>query len=125
MKKNFSKILLIGKHGQIASQILKQFKNKKILTLSSKQINFENKNFLNKIRKIKPNIIINAAAFTNVDQAEIEKKKAMRVNGYAIKELSSFCKKNNIFLFHFSTDYIFNGNSKSPIRENEKPSPIN
>ena len=65
---------MIGKHGQIASQILKQFKNKKILTLSSKQINFENKNFLNKIRKIKPNIIINAAAFTNVDQAEIEKK---------------------------------------------------
>lgn len=117
-------ILLIGKKGQIAKKIIKHFK-RQVISLSSKQINFEDKNFLNVLKNFKPKIIINAAAYTNVDKAEIEKNKSMLVNGIALKKLSNYCKINKIFLIHYSTDYVFNGRSKRPIIETKKTLPIN
>ena len=70
------------------------------------------------------NIIINTAAYTNVNKAEIEKDKADLVNELGIKNLVELSEKYNCKLIHFSTDYVYDGKDKKPICENEKVNPL-
>ena len=58
-------------------------------------------------KKNKPNIIINAAAYTNVDKAEKEKELSNLVNNVSVGEIAKFSKQNNSLFIHFSTDYVF------------------
>lgn len=73
----------------------------------------------------KPDMIINAAAYTAVDKAEEEKDIAMLVNADGPLLLAQCCQKNNIPLFHFSTDYVFDGKKETPYTESDQPHPIN
>lgn len=120
------KIIVLGKNGQLGEEIVNFFKKKgvKIIPLNSKQCNLENLNFVHKLKKINPDIIINCAAFTKVDHAEINKKKCNRINNIAVGEIANFSRKNNILFFHFSTDYVF-GNMNKPIAEDAKKNPLN
>ena len=76
------------------------------------------------INENKPDIIINCAAFTNVDLCESEKKQAFMANSYGVSMLSILCEKYNIKLIHFSTDYVFNG-EVGLNNINDVPDPIN
>ena len=120
------KIIVLGKNGQLGEEIVNFFKKKgvKITPLNSRQCNLEHLNFVSKIKKKKPDIIINCAAFTKVDLAEINKKKCNRINNIAVGKIADFSKKNNILFFHFSTDYVF-GNMSKPIIEETKKNPLN
>jgi dTDP-4-dehydrorhamnose reductase len=69
-------------------------------------------------------IIINTAAYTNVDKAEDEKVKAELINNLAVRNLSQLCKDKNIALIHISTDYIFDGSSEIPYLETDVGNPI-
>ena len=69
--------------------------------------------------------LINCAAYTAVDKAEEEKKKAFLINGEAVGLLAYFCEKNNVQLIHISTDYVFDGTSKKPYTEKDSTCPIN
>jgi len=71
-----------------------------------------------------PQVIINAAAYTDVDGCEIHKDKAWATNVGGVKNLVNFCKKKKIKLIHLSTDYIFNG-EKGPYAEDDPPDPVN
>ena len=73
----------------------------------------------------RPNVIINAAAFTAVDLAESEKEKAFAANFKAVQNLAEIAKKENALLVHFSTDYVFDGEKLSPYKENDAPNPQN
>ncbi len=68
---------------------------------------------------------INCAAYTNVEKAESEREKAFLINAEAVKNLADICKKSNTVLFHFSTDYVFNGKAQMPYLENDPTSPLN
>lgn len=68
---------------------------------------------------------INCAAYTNVEKAESDKEKAFLVNAIAVKNLAEICKKNRTVLFHFSTDYVFDGTATTPYKENDATAPIN
>jgi len=68
--------------------------------------------------------VINAAAYTQVDKAESEPKQAYRINGEAVGELAAWCKNRGIPLLHFSTDYVFDGEKKSPYREDDPTNPL-
>ena len=83
---------------------------------------FKNVNYI--IKKHKPSIIINCAAYTDVDISEREKKKAYKLNCEAIKNIVKICKSKSIYLIHFSTDYVFNG-KKGNYKETDKTNPIN
>ena len=95
-------------------------KNKKINFISSKKskINFlkgsliQLKNLISKLEKIKPNIIINCSAYTNVYKADFQKKKTNLMNYKAVKILSEYSFKNNIYFIHFSTDYVYSEKKK-------------
>jgi dTDP-4-dehydrorhamnose reductase len=71
----------------------------------------------------KPDLIVNCAAYTNVDGAEAEEDEALRLNGYAVQNLCLVCRESGIPLVHFSTDYVFDGASDHPYRIDDSPNP--
>ena len=70
-------------------------------------------------------IIINCAAYTQVDKAEQEVELANQINHLAVKQLASIASKQQARLIHISTDYIFDGESNKPYKETDKTNPIN
>lgn len=72
-----------------------------------------------------PAVIINAAAYTDVEQAERDPVTAMAVNYHAVAALAYWAKQHNTLLVHFSTDYVFDGCGEAPWREDDHPGPLN
>jgi dTDP-4-dehydrorhamnose reductase len=77
------------------------------------------------LRESKPEVIVNAAAYTAVDQAESEPDLAMRINAVAPGVLAEEAKRLDALLVHYSTDYVFDGTKTSPYVETDAPNPIN
>jgi dTDP-4-dehydrorhamnose reductase len=77
------------------------------------------------IKEIKPDIVINAAAYTNVDGCETAKDECFAVNAEAVKNIADACRDKNIHIVHFSTDYVFDGTAKQPYKEDHQCNPIN
>lgn len=69
-------------------------------------------------------IIVNCAAYTNVDKAEDEKETADLINYIGVKNLAEVCKERNGFLIHISTDYVFDGAKNTPYTETDEPKPL-
>ena len=120
------KILVIGSNGQIGSALIKELKNHKVDHLNKNQLDCTNlealKNFfINKSY----DYVINAVAYTNVDQAEVDADKAKLLNAIYPNELSKILKKMNCALIHYSTDYVFNGTKTSDYFEQSTPNPLN
>lgn len=121
-------ILITGGDGQLGleiKQIHKEYKynfyfqNKKGLDICN---SIEMENFI-KLNQI--NVIINCAAYTNVNKAEEEKDIAFKVNHLAVEKIALLSKKYNIKLIHVSTDYVFNGKNYLPYTEEDTEEPIN
>jgi dTDP-4-dehydrorhamnose reductase len=79
---------------------------------------------MEKITKLKPKTIINSAAFTNVDAAEVDEEIAFKVNAYAVKSIAEACNEIDATIVHFSTDYVFDGKFTAYNEKAEK-NPIN
>jgi dTDP-4-dehydrorhamnose reductase len=77
------------------------------------------------VRELKPDVIVNAAAYTSVDRAETEEQLATVVNGTAVGVLADEARKSGALLIQYSTDYVFDGTKASPYTEDDPPSPIN
>lgn len=120
------KILLLGANGQVGWHLRNSLAKVGVLKACTKsEANLENPKQLKKtIQNYKPNIIVNAAAYTSVDKAEIESKKANIINAIALEILSSEAKNLNAVLVHYSTDYIFDGKKIEGYKENDKPNPL-
>ncbi len=122
------RILLIGKNSQIGSEFLKskQFVNlDETLAVGSKDCDITDTKSVKKLfRDYQPDIIINCAAYTAVDKAEIEMKIAKAVNEIGPKILAQEAQRLGSLIIHFSTDYIFDGNKKDPYIEGDKPNPL-
>ena len=76
------------------------------------------------LQRLRPEIVVNAAAYTAVDQAETDARTAFRLNAELPACLARWCGKNHGFLLHYSTDYVFNGQSGRPYREDDLPGPL-
>ncbi|AKI96634.1 dTDP-4-dehydrorhamnose reductase [Kosmotoga pacifica] len=83
---------------------------------------------LQSIRKlatdIKPDVIINCAAYNAVDKAEVEWEKAYTINGVGVRNLAIVANELNAILVHYSTDYVFDGNKKEPYTIFDLPNPL-
>ena len=77
------------------------------------------------VRQAKPDLIVNAAAYTAVDRAESEPELAMRINGAAPGILAEEAKRLGALLLHYSTDYVFDGAKGAPYLESDAPNPLN
>jgi dTDP-4-dehydrorhamnose reductase len=118
------KIILFGARGQVGTALKKALPSTYQLFPSHNDITHHLK-ISKELDDIKPAIIINAAAYTHVDNAEKDKDKAFEVNAVAPMHLAQWALKNNALLVHFSTDYVFDGSGYSPWSEDDKPSPLN
>jgi dTDP-4-dehydrorhamnose reductase len=121
------KILITGSHGQLGRELFQegQIWDFDILAPSHQQMDIaDNKAVKNFIGLHQPSCVINAAAYTQVDQAEIEESLAFAINKTGCTNLAQICKKNEIPLFQVSTDYVFDGQKKTPYHESDPISPI-
>lgn len=129
------KLLIVGYNGQLGLEVTRIAEGKnniEIVKQSSKDLDItKGLQVLSCIRNIEPNIIINCAAYTNVDQAEEDYEKAFQVNALGPRNLAIAAEAVGAKLVHISTDYVFDGNGvivndkAMPYREYDVPKPIN
>ena len=122
------KILVAGSEGQVGRQIIEQSKKFDFDVIALRKIDLDITDvdiISNQLKVYKPDIIINAAAFTDVDGAEEDQDSAYRVNYEGPKNLAELCRKQEILLVHISTDYVFDGKEAKPYSEEDKTNPIN
>lgn len=120
-------ILLIGKNGQLGSEINKQSQEQglKIHAFSKEELDITaSQKVKSKIESLKPDVVINASAFHVVQNCEIYPDKAFLVNATAIGNIAQITEKMNIRFITYSTDYVFDGKKGKPYVENDLPSPM-
>ena len=122
------RILLLGKNGQLGWELQRS------LSVLGELIPLDRSHAggdllkLNDVRsgiqKLRPDVIVNAAAYTSVDKAELEFDLAYRINAEAPSLIAQAAAEINALLIHYSTDYVFPGNGHAPWRETDKPAPL-
>lgn len=122
------KILVIGAKGQLGSELQELSKNYpyEFFFYDVAEMDITNKYLVNQgIAELKPDYLINCAAYTAVDKAETDKDLAFAINADAVKYLAQACTANGIQFIHISTDYVFSGDGTDPYKEDGTLSPIN
>lgn len=119
------KILITGAKGQVGSELVKQAGNvHEVFAYGSKELDIADLEQLKQtVQRIKPDVIINAAAYTAVDKAETEAELAYAVNSLGSENLAYAAKEYDIPLLHISTDYVYDGEKKSAYSETDTPNP--
>lgn len=117
----------MGANGQIGWELRETLAHiGDVIALDRKALDLTNSDTIRQvIRKLTPAVIVNAAAYTNVDQAETEPEQAMNINGFAPGIIAEEAKRIGAILVHYSTDYVFDGEKSSPYVETDPPNPIN
>lgn len=121
------KILLTGKNGQVGFELQRALAPiGEIVAVDQDECDLSNEQGIRDlVRRIKPNVIINPAAYTAVDKAETERDLAFAVNAKAPEILGEEAARLNAFVVHYSTDYIFDGEKKGFYVETDEPNPQN
>ena len=121
-------VLITGGRGQLASALIhhKQACRYQLASYAHHELDITDASALKAvIEKIKPQAIINTAAYTAVDRAEQEKEQALAVNHVGAEQLARLSEHYHIPLIQLSTDYVFNGKKNLPYREEDAAYPLN
>jgi len=120
-------ILLTGKTGQLGSELNHLLpKVGEVIAPERKELDLLEPEQIRQImRNAKPQLVVNAAAYTAVDAAETDQTNALAINTEAPRLLALETKRVGATLVHFSTDYVFDGSKKAPYVETDPPSPLN
>jgi dTDP-4-dehydrorhamnose reductase len=120
------KILLTGKNGQVGGELQHLLPRVgEVVAFDRYQLDLAKPDEIRQIiRGIRPNLIVNAAAYTAVDQAENEESLARSINADAPAIMAQEAKRIGASIVHYSTDYIFDGLKKSPYEETDAPNPV-
>jgi dTDP-4-dehydrorhamnose reductase len=122
-----TRILLTGKNGQVGWELQRTLATLgEVIALDRHGLDLADPDSIRRaVREHKPNLIVNAAAYTAVDKAEEESDLAMAINGTAPGILAEEAKRHGAALVHYSTDYVFDGNKNTPYNEDDAPNPLN
>lgn len=120
-------IILFGKNGQVGWEL------QRILPLLGQVVAFDYedldvsdlKTLETRLDELKPDLIVNSSAYTDVDRAESERDLALKVNGQAPGVMAEAARKSGAMLVHYSTDYVFDGSKETPYTEEDIPAPLN
>ena len=122
------KILVTGGNGQLGCEINQLSSNYNYDWLFTDTDIFDISDLINInffLDKCNPDVIINCAAYTAVDNAEVDFEKANTINHKAVELIAQWSKKNNCKLIHISTDYVYDGTSFTPVKEDMQANPVN
>lgn len=119
-------IYILGSSGQLGSALYHKLINQNQFNVHCVDLDLTKRSSIKKNLIVMNNsVIINTAAYTNVDFAEIYKKRALEINSTSLKYISDICLGTSSTLIHFSTDYVFDGKSKIKYHEDIEENPIN
>ena len=121
------KILLTGSNGQVGWELQRSLAPLgAVIALDRAALEMGDADAIRAaIRAAKPDIIVNAAAYTAVDQAESDVELALRINGLAPGLMAEEAKLLGALMVHYSTDYVFDGSKNTPYSEVDVPNPLN
>jgi dTDP-4-dehydrorhamnose reductase len=123
------KVLLIAANGQLGTDLLKVFRaaGDTVTPFTHAQLDVCSEAQISKaMAEVKPEVVLNTAAYHRVDECEKQSTMAFQVNGTAVMYLAQACKAAGATLVHYSTDYVFGGYEKgSPYEETDLPAPVN
>jgi dTDP-4-dehydrorhamnose reductase len=120
-----SKPIILGAHGMVGTRLCEQF-GEEAHGISRQELDLEKlETILPTLHQLAPSAIINAAAYTKVDLAEDEPEKANTINHLAVAKLAAYAFEASIPFIHISTDYVFDGEKKTPYLETDTTNPQN
>ncbi len=121
------RILLLGKNGQVGWELQRTLAPLgEIIAIDYDELDLRSPGHIREfVRKVQSRVIVNAAAYTAVDRAESEPDDAYAINSIAPKVLAQEAERLGAGLIHYSTDYVFDGESNRPYTEEDAPNPIN
>ena len=121
-------IVILGALGMVGSSLSKVLreKGKVVRDVSHEELDITDfKKAREFVRKIRPDVVINCAAYHKVDECEENPEKSFLVNSIAVLNLARVCREVGCEFVHFSTDYVFDGKKGKPYVEDDKPNPLN
>ena len=120
------RVLILGAAGQVGVELQRSFAGfGSVVAVDREAFDLADPNETRAlIRREKPDVILNAAAYTAVDRAESEPEVAMAINGHAPRTLAEEAQRASALLVHYSTDYVFDGTKREPWLETDKPNPL-
>jgi len=120
------RVLIAGKHGQLAWELARTVPSDlNVIWLSSLEMDISQANEVKKqVQAHRPHVVVNAAAYTQVDKAETEQAQAFSVNANGVLHLAQACNEVNARLIHISTDFVFDGAKSSPYLPSDSPNPL-
>jgi dTDP-4-dehydrorhamnose reductase len=121
-----TKILLIGITGQVGQELQQTLPTiGEVISVGRQSLDLSQpEQIQQRIAEIKPNLIVNAAAYTAVDQSEKESELAMTINATAPKAIAIAAQDLGAKVLHISSDYVFNGQNHTPYKERDRPDPL-
>ena len=121
------KIILFGKTGQLGSEFHEILPILgAVIPFGRNEVDVSDLDVLQKtLEELKPNLIINTSAYTEVDRAEKEPELAMKINAVAPGVMAEVARKISAVFIHYSTDYVFDGKRDTPLAENDPVNPLN
>ena len=118
------RVLLTGRNGQVGWELARLLPPAELIATGRAELDLADQAAIRRVvREAKPQLIVNAAAYTAVDKAEAQPDLAMRINGIAPGVLAEEAKRLGALLVHYSTDYVFDGTKSTAYVEDDAPNP--
>jgi len=124
---NSRKVVVFGSRGQLGVELVRVFKERsyEVVSLDRTKVDISDPASVEKILATEdPGIVVNAAAYNQVDVAENEPLPAFMANGFAVRNLAMACRQIDARFVHFSTDYVFDGAAGRAYTEDDRPHPL-
>jgi dTDP-4-dehydrorhamnose reductase len=120
------KIVIIGAGGRLGAALMREYQRKfEVVGLNHAQLDLSNRDQIReRVGTATFDVLINTAAFTNVDLCETQREEAFSINAQAPGVLAEICRDKDAKLIHFSTDYVFDGEKREPYTERDEANPI-
>jgi len=120
------KIVILGAGGRLGAALMREYRDQFDVTgFNHAQLDLSDHEQLREtLGALDVDLVINAAAFTNVDLCETQREEAFRINADAPRVLAEICRDKDARLIHFSTDYVFDGEKREPYGESDEARPI-
>jgi dTDP-4-dehydrorhamnose reductase len=120
------KIVIIGAGGRLGAALMREYRRKfEVTGFNHAQLDLSNRDQIGeRVGTASFDVLINTAAFTNVDLCETQRDQAFHINAEAPRVLAEICRDKDAKLIHFSTDYVFDGKKPEPYTERDEPNPI-
>lgn len=119
---------VIGANGQLGTDVCAAFNKNgdQVIELNHDKVEITDIDVVSSVLKsLKPDIVVNTAAYHHVEKCETEHEKAFSVNALGARNLAMLSRDLGFFIIHISTDYVFDGNKEEPYLEEDLPSPLN